>query len=203
MLKVYFGHTSLVEDPEVFIRSLEMVKENRREKVLALKQLEDRKRSLLAGVLLKQAMEKEGLEYEALEFGLSPEGKPYLMTGPKLYFSLSHAGDYAACVLSDKPVGVDIESTSRVVFQPGKMEKLDAMAKKCLSEKEMEIYMAADKAEKRDLFVTYWTRKEAFSKAVGKGMGLDFAAIDTEADIAYFQSDWVKEGYMLSICMMN
>jgi len=157
----------------------------------------------LAGVLLKHALEKEGLSYETLKFNKTVEGKPFLESNPNLHFSISHAGEYVVCAISDKPVGVDIESIDRDVFLPGKLQRLDAMAQKCLSENEMKKFIQSNEVEKKELFIKYWTRKEAYSKVIGKGIGMDFSTIDTETDSMRYKSNWIKEGYMLSICMMN
>lgn len=203
MIKVYSGHISLVQEPEVFIELLEKVNEERKDKVLNLKKTKDRQRSLLAGVLLKQALEKEGLDYSQVKIATTPEGKPYLPELPNLHFSLSHSGEYVVCAISDKPVGVDIEGVDRGIFAPEKKEKMLSLVDKCLCPSEMETFASCPKEEIKELFLKYWTRKEAYSKAIGKGIGMDFSAIDTESDMAYFKSEWLKEGYMLSICMMN
>ncbi len=53
-------------------------------------------------------------QYEALQIGALPPiahtvlGKPYFTEG-SLHFSLSHAGNLAACALADAPVGIDLE----------------------------------------------------------------------------------------------
>ena len=45
----------------------------------------------------------------------------------------------------------------------------------------------------------YWTRKESYSKALGKGLAMNFAKIDTQEMDDYFWSDWLKEGYFCSL----
>ena len=40
----------------------------------------------------------------------TPNGKPYFPAKPDIHFSLSHSRTHVLCVLSDMPVGADIES---------------------------------------------------------------------------------------------
>ncbi len=197
MLKFYCADITLLEDAEVFDAWLSKVDIQRREKVLRCKQEKDKQRSLLAGVLLRYALEQEGMEYETLEFASTPEGKPYLVLHPELHFSLSHAGSYVVCLLSDTPVGVDIECKERAIFQNGKKERLFAMAEKCLAEEEWNVWK--ESTEQVEKFVEYWTKKEAYSKAVGKGLGMDFSKIDTETNKHDFWSVWMSDGYCVSI----
>ena len=44
------------------------------------------------------------------EIRKTPVGKPYFPTMPDIHFSLSHSRTHVLCGLSDRPIGVDIES---------------------------------------------------------------------------------------------
>ena len=44
------------------------------------------------------------------EIKKTPVGKPYFPTMPDIHFSLSHSQTHVLCGLSDRPIGVDIES---------------------------------------------------------------------------------------------
>ena len=197
MLKFYYADITLLEETEVFDAWLSKVNTQRREKVLRCKQQKDRQRSLLAGVLLRYALEMEGMEYDSLKFARTNGGKPYLESHENLHFSLSHAGDYAGCLLSDAPVGIDIEHKEKAIFQTEKSERLLSMAEKCLAPAEWDLWKECK--EPAEKFIEYWTRKEAYSKAVGKGLGMDFSKIDTETNRQDFWSVWIADGYCVSI----
>ena len=111
-----------------------------------------------------------------------------------IHFSISHSGDYVGCVLSDDPVGLDIESSKKTIFAPEKEEKLYGMAKKCLSEAEWQSFSLDKK-----IFLSYWTKKEAYSKCLGKGLAMDFSDIDTENKKNQFWSQWTEDGYHMSM----
>ena len=199
MIKVYFANVELLNESERFAKGLEVVHPVRQKKVLRCKQEMDKKRSLLAGLLLKLALEEEGFVYETLDFALEVHGKPVIKNAENVFFSLSHTGKYACCCISDQPIGVDIEGKEKSFFKEEKVERLYAMAKKTLSEKEYEKFWDCDDAMKVQLFLKYWTRKESYSKSLGEGIRMDFSNIDTESMENAFWSDWLEEDCFVSI----
>lgn len=180
MLKLYYGHIQLVKDQKVFDKWLEKMNKERREKVLRCRNEEDKQRSLLAGILLKFGLEKERF-------------------AKQIFYSISHSGNYVICVLSDRRVGVDIENRFRSVFSEAKEEQLDRIAKKCLTMGEEIHFHSCDEEDKVDMLMNFWTRKESYSKALGKGLTMDFSKIDTEKMDGLFWSDWLEEGYFCSL----
>lgn len=91
----------------------------------------------------------------------NPNGKPYLAHGG-LYFNLSHSGDYAALVLSDEEVGVDIEK-----LEPPKI----AVAKRFFSKPEYD-WLAKHPMN----FYELWVLKESYVKALGTGLTTPFSS---------------------------
>ncbi len=214
MLKLYYASTAVFEKEGVFEHFMEKVNEQRRRKVLRCKNEEDKQCSLLVGVLLRYALEQSGYDYEKLDFFVTPEGKPMQNDVPELFFSLSHSGNYAVCIISDREVGVDLEWKNRKQLEPGREEGLGAIAKKVFSFQEYEEYISASEEAKKEMFLKYWTRKEAMGKALGKGLAMDFSKINGLDE--NFLSFWLKEEYYVSIygetgldrkeleiCMMN
>lgn len=114
---------------------------------------DDRKRSLAARFLAeKLAVEVYGRGNFAADF--AENGAPQ---ADFCCLSFSHAGEYAACAVADRPVGIDIEPS--------------------VSFKKREKYLLFSAAETRfvnksespaDSFYTLWTMKEAYIKAAGK-----------------------------------
>lgn len=180
MLKVYYGHIQLVSNPLVFESWLKKMDNQRREKVLRCKNDADKKRSLLAGILLHFGVENDRNEGQ-------------------IFYSISHSGNYVICVLSDRRVGIDIENKLRSIFSEGKETQLDKIAHKCLNFGETIRYETCEEHKKRDLLLHFWTRKESYSKAIGKGLGIDFSTIDTEKMDGLYWSDWLEEGYYCSL----
>ena len=114
-----------------------------------------------------------------------------------MFFSLSHSGEYAVCVVSDTEIGVDIESKQKTLFQNGKENSMQSIAKIVLSDREREKFSACTKENVPEVFLTYWTRKESYSKAIGTGIGIELNEVETDTD--EFFTTWLNDSYCISI----
>lgn len=112
-------------------------------------------RAFLAGVLSKT----HGI-HTLPRMEKTLKGKPYFPDYPAISFSISHSGEYLLLAVGTRPLGVDIEC-----LKP-RAEKLPQYA---LTAAEFEVYVeqGADWAA----FYSLWTKKEAFVKYTGEGLG--------------------------------
>ena len=140
----------------------------RREKALQYKKFDDRKRSVLAFVLLQRALREEYGITEVPEFVYNEFGKPSLPNLP-IHFSLSHCKDAVTCAVSDYNIGIDVESI--VPYNP------DVARRVCTAD---ELKMLEQSSNKDVDFIKLWTVKEAISKYEGMGLSLTFCEIKTE-----------------------
>jgi 4'-phosphopantetheinyl transferase len=112
-----------------------------------------------------------------LEFAYGAHGKPALggrHTGAGLEFSVSHSGDYALIGLAmRRAIGVDIEQ-----LRP--MPDFAGMAAGYFSDAEMRALDTFAETERLRAFFRCWTRKEAFMKATGEGMGIALDSFSVE-----------------------
>lgn len=120
-------------------------------------------------------------------------GKPFV-PNENLYFNLSHTGNRLVVAVSNcTELGIDIE-------QNKKRKSLPALAEKCFSNEEVIFWNALSEQKKVSFFYCFWVRKEAFVKAVGRGLGIGlnqcsidlnnqdfFSRIPTDYGVA---SDW-------------
>lgn len=116
---------------------------------------------LLLGAYTKSDAKKIYLDYDFNK-------KPYLASHPWLHFNISHSEDYAAIAVSRKMIGLDIEYLSKDF-------KFTDLLPDIFDDHEREIIQNTD--DKQNAFYTLWTRKEAFVKALGKGIDEDFKYI--------------------------
>lgn len=102
--------------------------------------------SMLCGYVLQ----KHGRSYD--EVRRNANGKPYMVG---LHFNLSHSGDYVAMVVSDQPVGIDIQQ------------------KLAVSEVGAKAFFSGDELRRASGtafgLAQLWCRKEAFLKCTGNG----------------------------------
>lgn len=93
-------------------------------------------------------------------------GKPYLIDYPELSFNLSHTGNKLIVVYAyHHNVGVDIETCK-------KRANLAGLVEKCFAEEEQNYWRQLPHSQQTQAFYRFWTRKEAFVKAVGRGIAL-------------------------------
>ncbi len=170
-VELYLIHTDFLDEEQVFKKKLTQVSERRREKVLSYKTREDQKRSLAAGLLLEYILNERG--YIGNQIAVGENGKLYLPGVDDFFFSLSHSGEYAACVISDVPVGVDIQQ---------KKETRANIARRFFKCEEAKLIEGELKEKQTDLFFRYWTGKESYLKLKGQGIlgGLDSFFVDLE-----------------------
>jgi 4'-phosphopantetheinyl transferase len=102
----------------------------------------------------------------SLRFEYGPEGKPALLDAGDLRFNLAHSGELALYAIArGRAVGVDVERVRE-------LRDADAVARRFFAPAEAEALRELP-AERRPLaFFTCWTRKEAYVKARGGGLGL-------------------------------
>lgn len=102
----------------------------------------------------------------SLNFSFGDYGKPSLEDSTGLEFNLSHSGDEITLALAQSaPVGADIEAWRR-------LDRLDALAQRCLAPCEYAELERLSSAEKAHGFFRFWVRKEALGKASGRGIML-------------------------------
>jgi len=157
----------------------------RREQALAYKHDMGRRQSLLAYRLLCQGLREEYGITEQPTFEYGEHGKPSVSLYPPssgdlpqqqtehsnlmggggggLHFSLSHCREAVACVIDDKPCGIDIECTERRVT--------DSLIHYSMNEEEQTSILRLPVGEGREtVFLRLWTQKEAVLKLMGTGI---------------------------------
>lgn len=85
-------------------------------------------------------------------------GKPYLFDYPEAHFNISHSGQYVACAVCNRPIGVDVQIITP--YHP------DVAMRVCSSSELAQINANSDKTEE---FTKIWTMKEAYVKQIGLG----------------------------------
>lgn len=103
-----------------------------------------------AWALLALMLKERGLQPDEVSF--SDNGKPSFVHLP-LYFSLSHDGGYAACLLSELPCGLDLQHFC-LPHHPKLQKQLGLKEQQCLKDEQL---LSSE-------FARIWTRKEAIIK---------------------------------------
>jgi 4'-phosphopantetheinyl transferase len=106
-----------------------------------------------------------------LVFSYGLRGKP-ILSGAPLQFNLAHSGGVAVIALSrDRSVGIDVEQI-RVV------PSWEGVTNSFFSAMEREAIQSLPSVDRLGAFFTCWTRKEAYLKATGEGIGVPLDSFD-------------------------
>jgi 4'-phosphopantetheinyl transferase len=135
----------------------------------------DRERYLLAHALVRGVLSRyASVDPGDWSFAANRWGRPRIAGppgAPPLRFSLSHTPGLVACAVGrDCDCGVDVEALER------RGDPL-RVAPRVLAAAELEELRAQPEASRRERFLTYWTLKEATTKALGKGLTQPFREI--------------------------
>lgn len=161
MLRVYLLHTDELKDLAV---NEELFSAQRKEKIERMKHEDDKQLSRAVELLLIYGLKQIDPQISLPLPVRVEESGNLLLEGiqPPLFFNLSHAKEYAACAISDQPVGIDVECVkTRDVLH---MEKI-------LHPTEASILgFVTNPEEKKKFFYECWVTKESYLKNLGCGL---------------------------------
>lgn len=170
--------------------ALHTISKQRREQALRFKYEHGRRLSVAAYLLLKHALlEEEGIAENPV-FIYSEHGKPSIEGHPELYFSLSHCKEAVACVLSRRPVGVDIESLGRY---------RESVARYSMNDDELLCIHQSDRPDVA--FTRLWTMKESLLKLQGSGITNQIKDVLREVSSSWFSTvEQLDKNYIYTVC---
>ena len=166
MLEVYVADVSgLDPDREYPLSPYRRVKLIRQKNVLA------RKQGLGAELLLIKALESAAPGIlPPLDISCGIDGKPELL-GSGLSFNLSHSGSFAACAVSDSPIGLDIQ-TERDCDRRLSEKYFTAPERRFIEESDNKAYA----------FTKLWCMKESAVKYIGTGLKTPLASFSVDPE---------------------
>ncbi len=134
----------------------------------------DRQRYIISHGILRDILARySGGAAQALRFAKNSYGKPQLLSAPgaaELQFNLSHSRELALYAVGLKhAVGVDVEEI-RAEFAGLEL------ARHTFAAAEIAALTAVPASQQTQAFFNCWTRKEAYIKAVGQGLGIDLTS---------------------------
>lgn len=115
-----------------------------------------------------------GIPPETLEFETGPFGKPFVPNS-RLRFNASHSGAMLLLAFAwDQEVGIDVERL-RDHFVP------EELADHVFSPREQDALRAAPPEKRHAAFLSLWTAKEAYVKALGSGLSFPLTRLTLSA----------------------
>ncbi|MEO5647148.1 MAG: 4'-phosphopantetheinyl transferase superfamily protein [Chitinophagaceae bacterium] len=165
------------------------------EKIRRFHKWQDAQRSLFGNLLLIEGIKSLKLSgYKLEQLSYTAFGRPYL--GADVDFNISHSGEYTICAISQiNKVGIDIEKIVEIPV---------ADFEEQFSKQEI---AAIEKDKSMRYFYNLWTQKEAFLKAIGKGLqvplntvSINDKMINWENKFWYLDEIRLDEHYVSHLC---
>jgi len=113
---------------------------------------------LLARYSVGQYLAKPEQEI-SLVFG--EKGKPHIGNFENVHFNISHSGHYVVCAVATAEIGIDVERVRKVNLR---------IAERFFSPSEIRDLMELQDEDRMNYFITLWTIKESYLKAIGRGL---------------------------------
>lgn len=167
--------------------ALKEISAQRREQALKFKHEQGQRLCVLAYQLLKEGLQQEYGITENPVFEYNEHGKPLIVGHPEIFFNLSHCKEAAICVVSDQPVGVDVESLRKYK---------DRLGEYTMNEEELHQIKTASHPDSE--FIRLWTMKEATTKLIGTGISNDMKTVIDMQKYKYTTVE--RQQYIYTIC---
>ncbi|MCJ7695392.1 MAG: 4'-phosphopantetheinyl transferase superfamily protein [Anaerolineaceae bacterium] len=154
---------------ELVINSLYwLLSDEEKDKLIRFHFSQDRHRFIIChGAVRRILSNYVGVDQGQIKFDINQFGKPFIrnkLGALEIQFNLTHSEDRAVLALTPtRNIGVDIE-----FIHP--FTEYEKLAANYFSPEEKEDLESSEGPSKLNAFYKLWTRKEAFLKAIGKGL---------------------------------
>ena len=122
-------------------------------------------RKKVRDTFLQTTLQAESGAESPLEIARREKGKPFLPSYPDLCFNMSDSGAYAALVLSQTEIGLDLETIRPHPYRE--------VLPRWFAESEYRFLSDNDSPKELIRFIHLWTCKESLLKHVGCGLGAE------------------------------
>ncbi|MEK4444263.1 MULTISPECIES: 4'-phosphopantetheinyl transferase family protein [unclassified Niallia] len=191
---------------------LYLLSEERKKRILRLRQIPDRIRGVVAETLVRTLIiHRLNIDNNDITLCINNFGKPYLKEYPEFQFNISHSGDYVLCAISDRPVGIDIEEIKDIDLK---------IADRFFTNSEINYINQATNENRIKRFYSIWTAKESYIKFIGEGMSIPLNSFTIEIfdkaiklyecngqiitePSCYFKSYNISEKYKTTLCSQS
>ena len=174
-------------------KGLAQVSPERREYALRYRKRHDQCLCVAAYMLLREGLAKEYGITDMPVFTNGHHGKPQLLGHPDIHFNISHCDEAAACIISDHPVGIDVES-----IKPFDHD----LAAETMNEKEIRDILSSPNPSIS--FTRLWTMKESLLKLTGEGITNNLHnLLNDSSNFIFTIQEFISKHFVLTICEMK
>ncbi|MCR8644583.1 4'-phosphopantetheinyl transferase superfamily protein [Paenibacillus sp. N1-5-1-14] len=149
---------------DMFQSKLALLPQEQQKRIMRFVRKEDRDRALVGALLTRSTIEELcRIPIQEIELAANAYGKPHLPAYPDFHFNISHSGEWVVGAFDSAPIGVDVEQ-----IQPIDL----AIADRFFTKQERDYIVNVAEQKQLERFYDFWTLKESYIKAVGKGLSI-------------------------------
>jgi 4'-phosphopantetheinyl transferase len=170
--------------PSEFVTLVDCLLPHEREKIMKYRLDQDRKRSLFSTLLQRKTIRDKLLcDDDDFEIRRTTEAKPFPVSKNREVgnwnYNVSHHGPYVGIVShEDYITGADIvQLTARKSWMKGAISYIEMFHAQFTPGESRAAKSCATDTERYKHFFVNWSLKEAYVKAVGRGLGMDLQAL--------------------------
>jgi len=185
-LKWKFNAKKWEPSTEEYNNYLQFVQPEERTRIKRFYNFIDSKRALIGRLLLRQAIHTLlNVNWKSIELGRSEDNKPYIkqIKNSKVSFkdisiNISHHGEWVALIAhTKKTIGIDIMNMTEDP-RSDVDSFFDLMNDVFTKNEWKEINEPKEDKKRLERFYKFWSLKESYVKAIGKGLVLDLQTIE-------------------------
>jgi 4'-phosphopantetheinyl transferase len=174
-LTIYWTDPSGLKDQEIFDLKSRWLSPPERERCEELSWKNRHDEFVVGRSLLRWALDQHERGLGRAELIKSTHGKPLLEQNADVSFNIAHTTGMIVCALQAAPsgnnqLGVDVESIERA-------SAIDRVKQRVFSAYELQQLETLTGKQRSERLVGLWTAKEAWTKALGIGLGYDFRTV--------------------------
>lgn len=143
---------------------------------------------------------------QEINLAFGEKGKPHIGNLKDIHYNISHSGHYVVCAVAPTEIGIDVERVRKVNLR---------IAERFFSAPEIQDLMACDENDRMRYFITLWTIKESYLKAIGRGLtqhlnsftiirsgGSYLLTGNEEAEGYGIETRQIDDEYMMAVCTL-
>lgn len=184
---------------------LPLIPEEKRAQINKFYHWQDAQRTLLGYSMASYLLTSQFGLPKKIRYNFDYYGKPTIAE-KEIFFNISHAGEWIACGLSQKTIGVDVEKVTPIDL---------TLAEHFFAQREVTDLFNLPAELRTEYFFKLWTLKESYIKAEGKGISIPLNSFwfrVFQEQIHFFPQsteDWhyklydFDQDYKLAVCMLG
>lgn len=198
---IFYGNTNHFLDLIPFFRSI--LSDDEISKAESFYKQEGKERAFISRGILRIILSQYlKINPENIKFIYNQKGKPNLeekINGNNLKFNLSHKNQYIIYGFSLVNIGIDLELINH-------KKTLLPIAKRFFTTEESQYLQQLGVEKQNEMFYQFWTKKEAYLKAIGEGLSggldtIDFCQNSHSHPQWQIHNFYLTDNYLGAVCV--